>query len=101
MGPPLLTTPDRPCASRWVRCLRRAPDVAHSSWEVPEGTGVGESRNPSDPASYGLDPKTATLRLKFRVQKTNYSAASGNCDGGGRIADNELPGWEAVLWRGR
>ena len=28
---------------------------------------MGEQRNPSDPASYGLDPKTATLRLKFRV----------------------------------
>jgi len=59
---------------------------------------VGESRNPSDPASYGLDPKTATLRLKFRVQKTNYSAS---CRLAADGADNELPGWEAVLWRGR
>jgi len=71
---------------------------------------VGESRNPSDPASYGLDPKTATLRLKFRVQKTNYSASgttsatntkgasTGSAD---QCANNELPGWEAVLWRGR
>jgi len=68
---------------------------------------VGESRNPSDPASYGLDPKTATLRLKFRVQKTNYSAAavmSKRAAGGDDViaaADDELPGWEAVLWRGR
>jgi len=65
---------------------------------------VGESRNPSDPASYGLDPKTATLRLKFRVQKTNYSASSNSClaaAAGVAAADNELPGWEAVLWRGR
>jgi len=65
---------------------------------------VGESRNPSDPASYGLDPKTATLRLKFRVQKTNYSAscqAAAAAATAGAGADNELPGWEAVLWRGR
>merc|ERR1712038_1048995 len=33
------------------------------------------SSSSSDPASYGLDPKTATLRLKFRVRKTNYSAS--------------------------
>jgi len=71
---------------------------------------VGESRNPSDPASYGLDPKTATLRLKFRVQKTNYSASgisATNTKGAStgssadQCANNELPGWEAVLWRGR
>lgn len=70
---------------------------------------MGESRNPSDPASYGLDPKTATLRLKFRVQKTNYSAAgtttSANPPAGAGTTttsdNNELPGWEAVLWRGR
>ena len=37
-----------------------------------QGTGVGEIRNPSDPASYGLDPKKATLKLKFRVQN-NYA----------------------------
>jgi len=67
---------------------------------------VGESRNPSDPASYGLDPKTATLRLKFRVQKTNYSATttsggSGTSTTAATTDNNELPGWEAVLWRGR
>jgi len=62
---------------------------------------VGELRNPSDPASYGLDPKTATLRLKFRVQKTNYSASRQLATAAAAGTDNELPGWEAVLWRGR
>jgi len=57
---------------------------------------VGESRNPSDLASYGLDPKRATLRLKFRVQKTNTVTNSlVNAD------ESELPGWEAILWKGR
>jgi len=58
---------------------------------------VGESRNPSDPASYGLDPKTATLRLNFRVQMANYSAAAASP----ASPAASLPGWEAVLWRGR
>jgi len=65
---------------------------------------VGESRNPSDPASYGLDPKTATLRFKFRVQMTNYSASAAGAGAASKFeggADDELPGWEAVLWRGR
>jgi len=60
---------------------------------------VGESRNPSDPASYGLDPKTATLRIKFRVQKTTCSAAASSATAA--AGSQELPGWEAVLWRGR
>jgi len=86
-------------ASRWARGLRPVPDVAHSSWEVPEGTGVGESRNPSDPASYGLDPKTATLKLKFRVTSSaDASGGDNECgDGGGP----GLLGWDAVLWRQR
>lgn len=65
---------------------------------------MGESRNPSDPASYGLDPKTATLRFKFRVQMTNYSASAAGAGAASKFeggADDELPGWEAVLWRGR
>ena len=61
---------------------------------------MGELRNPSDPASYGLDPKTATLRLKFRVQKTNHVAVSKR-DAFDDSAHDELPGWEAVLWRSR
>lgn len=59
---------------------------------------MGEIRNPSDPASYGLDPKAATLRLKFRVQRTDVSPiATGNRD----ASDGALAGWDAVLWRGR
>jgi len=103
-------------ASRWARGLRPVPDVAHSSWEVPEGTGVGEQRNPSDPASYGLDPKTATLRLKFRVvqqatRQVNHLVndndtvkIGSNDESNGNIVGNDqplIPGWDAVLWRGR
>jgi len=84
-------------ASRWARGLRPVPDVAHSSWEVPEGTGVGESRNPSDPASYGLDPKTATLKLKFRVTSSADVGGDNDCGGGGP----GILGWDAVLWRQR
>jgi len=78
-----------------VQGLRTVPDVAHSSWEVPEGTGVGESRNPSDLASYGLDPKKTTLRLKFRAttSTTDNEAAAASEAG--------LAGWEAILWRQR
>lgn len=86
--------------SRSVPGLRTVPDVAHSSWEVPEGTGVGESRNPSDPASYGLDPKTSTLRLKFRVTSSSSNgvaaSAATSCEAAGGLA-----GWDAVLWRQR
>lgn len=59
---------------------------------------MGEIRNPSDPASYGLDPKTATLRLKFRVQRTDVSPIATNEIG---EAAGALSGWEAVLWKGR
>lgn len=59
---------------------------------------MGEIRNPSDPASYGLDPKTATLRLKFRVQRTDVSPmAISNGDASGAT----LSSWDAVLWKGR
>ena len=71
-----------------------------------KGTGVGESRNPSDPASYGLDPKKATLRLKFRVQN-NYApiAAAKNMNKKFHNIEwedeNGNTMWEAVLWKGR
>ena len=71
-----------------------------------QGTGVGEIRNPSDPASYGLDPKKATLRLKFRVQN-NYApiAAAKNINKKFHNIEAEDENgntmWEAVLWKGR
>jgi len=98
------TLPRCASASRWARGLRPVPDVAHSSWEVPEGTGVGESRNPSDPASYGLDPKTATLKLKFRVTSSAAAAYGGgdnNCSSSGDGRGPGILGWDAVLWRQR
>jgi hypothetical protein len=67
---------------------------------------VGEIRNPSDPASYGLDPKKATLRLKFRVQN-NYApiAAAKNMNKKFHNIEAEDENgntmWEAVLWKGR
>jgi ornithine decarboxylase antizyme 1 len=67
---------------------------------------VGEIRNPSDPASYGLDPKKATLRLKFRVQN-NYApiAAAKNINKKFHNIEAEDENgntmWEAVLWKGR
>jgi len=67
---------------------------------------VGEIRNPSDPASYGLDPKKATLRLKFRVQN-NYApiAAAKNMNKKFHNIEWEDENgntlWEAVLWKGR
>lgn len=87
--------------SRWAPSLGGGPDAAHSSWDIPEGTGVGECRNPSDPASQGLEildngqsgkliDKNITLRLKFRVVANR-----------GHDNINDLPGWEAILWKGR
>lgn len=96
--------------SRWARGPSGAPDAAHSSWDIPEGTGVGKKRNPSDPASQGLDLKKATLRIHFRVSTSpNYISVRGDeedDDDGASGHDDpsaglELPGWEAVLWRGR
>jgi len=80
--------------SRWAPCPNSGPDVAHSSWEFPEGTGVGESRNPSDLASQGLDPKTSTLRLRFRVRSGLPRAISA------AQKDNQH-GWDALVWKGR
>jgi len=63
---------------------------------------VGESRNPSDPASYGLDPKTATLKLKFRVTSSaDASGGDNECGDGGGGGGPGLLGWDAVLWRQR
>lgn len=66
---------------------------------------MGISRNPSDPASHGYDPKTTTLKIHFRVSASpNYIIAK---SGGGDDDDDaghpspSLPGWDAVLWRGR
>jgi len=88
-------------ASRSALGLRGAPDVTHSSWVSPEGTGVGKKRNPSDPASHGLDLKTSTLRIHFRVSTSpNYISIKSEDELEGQ-AGLSLPGWEAVLWRGR
>jgi len=77
---------------------------------------VGESRNPSDPASYGLDPKTATLKLKFRVTASSMvdNGHHGDCNGNGGDdmaaaaaagdgtgGPGRILGWDAVLWRQR
>jgi len=72
---------------------------------------VGEIRNPSDPASYGLDPKKATLRLKFRVHNTyappTAAAKNNNTMNNKKINNIEAQDengnliWEAVLWKGR
>lgn len=66
---------------------------------------MGINRNPSDPASHGYDPKTTTLKIHFRVSASpNYiTVKSGEdvkeTDAG--LASPSLPGWDAVLWRGR
>ena len=58
-----------------------------------QGTGVGESRNPSDLVSQGLDPNQ-TLRLRFRV-KSGLSCVA--------VVSNEdnNNGWDAILRQGR
>jgi hypothetical protein len=67
---------------------------------------VGEIRNPSDPASYGLDPKKATLKLRFRVQK-NYAPIAATKTINKKFSNIEAEDengntmWEAVLWKGR
>jgi len=53
---------------------------------------VGESRNPSDLASQGLDPKTSTLRLRFRVRNGLPRAIS---------AKDNQHGWDALVWQCR
>ncbi len=64
---------------------------------------MGINRNPSDPASHGYDPKTTTLKIHFRVSASpNYITVRSDED----LKENDpaqpsLPGWDAVLWRGR
>merc|ERR1712088_738308 len=73
-----------------------APDAAHSSWEFPEGTGVGETTNPSDLVSQGLDSKSSsnsTLRLRFRIKSGLPSVVSAAVSN--EAAKNN--GWDAVL----
>jgi ornithine decarboxylase antizyme 1 len=93
---PSLKARVEPFLSRWAPCPNGAPDVAHSSWEFPEGTGVGESRNPSDLVSQGLDPKTSSplLRLRFHVRNGLPRAISAS-------AIQKDNGWDAVVWKGR
>ena len=57
---------------------------------------MGEIRNPSDPVSQGLDPKTSTLRLRFRVKSGYPNAAVSSAS---QQQDNN--GWDAILFRGR
>ena len=61
-----------------------------------QGTGVGESRNPSDLVSQGLDPKTSSplLRLRFHVRNGLPRAISAS-------AIQKDNGWDAVVWKGR
>ena len=76
------------------------------SISILQGTGVGEIRNPSDPASYGLDPKKATLKLRFRVQN-NYAPIAATKNINKKYSNIEAEDengntiWEAVLWKGR
>lgn len=97
-----------PSPLRWGRSPHRAPDVAHSSWEVPEGTGVGEYANPSDPASQlleagiknGNEPSSPTantnptLRLRFYASSSSITCSP--CAG-----PKSIPPWDAILWQGR
>jgi len=90
---PSLKARVEPFLSRWAPCPNGAPDVAHSSWEFPEGTGVGESRNPSDLVSQGLDPKSpSSLRLRFHVRNGLPRAIS---------ATQKEHGWDAIVVKGR
>jgi len=83
-----------PCLTRWAPSPNSAPDVTRSSWEFPEGTGVGDTRNPSDLVSQGLDPKNSSdsLRLRFHVRNGLPRAIS---------ATQKDHGWEAIVWKGR
>lgn len=83
-----------PCLTRWAPSPNSAPDVTRSSWEFPEGTGVGDTRNPSDLVSQGLDPKNSSdsLRLRFHVRNGLPRAIS---------ATQKDHGWDAIVWKGR
>lgn len=77
---------------RWAPGPNGAPDVAHFSWDFPEGTEVGESTNPSDLVSQGVDSKT--LRLRFHVRNGLPRAISA-------AYKDQQQGWDAIVWRGR
>ena len=57
---------------------------------------MGETTNPSDLVSQGLDSKSSTLRLRFRIKSGLPSVVSA-------AVSNEAKnnGWDAVLWQGR
>jgi len=55
---------------------------------------VGESRNPSDLVSQGLDAKTSSVRLRFRVRNGLPKAISA------AQKDQQPQGWDAVVWNG-
>ena len=58
-----------------------------------QGTGVGESRNPSDLVSQGLDQKSpSSLRLRFHVRNGLPRAIS---------ATQKEHGWDAIVVKGR
>ena len=61
---------------------------------------MGEQRNPSDPASQALDPKSSsdTLRLRFRVRNCGLPRVISDSQGAG---NEDNAGWDAVLWKGR
>ena len=57
-----------------------------------QGTGVGDTRNPSDLVSQGLDPKNSSdsLRLRFHVRNGLPRAIS---------ATQKDHGWDAIVWK--
>lgn len=56
---------------------------------------MGESLNPSDLVSQGLDPKNSSVRLRFRVRSGLPRAISAN------QGDTVQHGWDAIVWHGR
>ena len=68
------------------------------TWEILkllsifQGTGVGDTRNPSDLVSQGLDPKNSSdsLRLRFHVRNGLPRAIS---------ATQKDHGWDAIVWK--
>lgn len=127
MGPAILASSR--IALRLTRGPNSAPDVTRSSWVLPEGTGVGKLRNPSDPVSQGLKSELAgsiskESSLSFASATTN-SDHSDDDDASGFAANPKkvvrvkfrpmqydtkanplapvagLPDWNAVMWNGK
>jgi hypothetical protein len=90
---------------RGIEYWSRIVCISRFNFFSTQGTGVGISRNPSDPASHGYDPKTTTLKIHFRVSASpNYITVRSDEDLKEIDAAQpspSLPGWDAVLWRGR